>query len=215
MKRKVYFNCSFLLIFLMTIGCSNEADIVFENYIRNNETSIDGLALNNEVFVNISKEISTLNMISSESKMSELIKNIKLEKILSPLILNGKQISKLLINDFTNLNNFEIKKADINYINSLSSMEYAQLSFVFSVANLFEQANKRNPTNLKMEDPTVRACLGVALGVVGIYDLLKNTRALGSVTTTIRALKIIGRRYLGWIGVALMIYDFTDCYYGL
>jgi len=35
------------------------------------------------------------------------------------------------------------------------------------------------------------------------------------VQTTVAALKLIGRRYLGWVGVALMVYDFLDCYNGI
>lgn len=54
----------------------------------------------------------------------------------------------------------------------------------------------------------------LAVGVSAIYDLISNTAALGTVETTIGALKLIGRRYLGWIGVGLMVMDFADCYYG-
>jgi hypothetical protein len=57
----------------------------------------------------------------------------------------------------------------------------------------------------------VRSCASAALGIAGINELYVNTLALGTVETTMGALKLLGRRYLGWIGIALMVYDFQDC----
>jgi hypothetical protein len=50
-----------------------------------------------------------------------------------------------------------------------------------------------------------------AMGYAGIKELYVNTLAIGTVETTMCALRLLGRRYLGWIGVAIMLYDFQDC----
>lgn len=84
-------------------------------------------------------------------------------------------------------------------------MQLAELSFIICVSY---------GANTSV-DPTIRSCLSTAVGITAIYDLVLNTSALGAVETTIGALRLIGRRYLGWIGVGLMIMDFADCYYGL
>jgi hypothetical protein len=56
---------------------------------------------------------------------------------------------------------------------------------------------------------TARNCASYALGIRGIRSLDTNTLALGTVETMIGALKLIGKRYQGYIGIALMMYDFT------
>lgn len=61
--------------------------------------------------------------------------------------------------------------------------------------------------------PRVSSSASAALGIAGIRELWTNTIALGTVETAVEALKLIGRRYLGNIGIALMIYDFADCFY--
>ncbi|MDN3689467.1 hypothetical protein [Cyclobacterium jeungdonense] len=103
----------------------------------------------------------------------------------------------------------EIDKPD-NTIDSLnldlSEDILDELSFLMSQA----QNGNRNVSI----DPQVMACLGVASGVVGVYDLIQNTSALGSVTSITKALKLLGRRAMGWVGVGIMIVDFTTCYYG-
>ena len=49
------------------------------------------------------------------------------------------------------------------------------------------------------------------MGISGIRSLYTNTLALGAVEIMIVALKLIGKRYQGYIGIALMMYDFTSC----
>jgi len=60
-------------------------------------------------------------------------------------------------------------------------------------------------------DPRIRNCVSTALGIGAIRDLVMNTAALGTVETTMAAIRLIGRRYIGWIGVAWMVMDFVDC----
>lgn len=62
----------------------------------------------------------------------------------------------------------------------------------------------------------VLSCFAVAIGVAGIFDLIDNTRSLasfGEAATRKEMLRLVGklgRRFLGWIGVAILIKDFGD-----
>jgi hypothetical protein len=55
-------------------------------------------------------------------------------------------------------------------------------------------------------------CLSAAVGLTMIQEL--STAGLSRAMSTGSAIKIIkavGKRYLGWVGVALMIHDFVNC----
>lgn len=132
----------------------------------------------------------------------------KAKKMLKPLLDNSKKL--LAAYDFTEKDLPENVDASAMAILGLlvftteKSKPTQQVQKASFLSGIFTQ-------RFSMPNPRIRNCLGVALGIVGFRDLLLNTRKLGSVTTAIRALKLIGRRYLGWIGVALMVYDFVDC----
>ncbi|KQC01752.1 hypothetical protein [Pedobacter sp. Hv1] len=98
----------------------------------------------------------------------------------------------------------ELTEAERVEITDYDDAQLAQLSFVMSVS----------ASTSSVDWPRVRSCASAALGIAGIAELWTNTLALGTVETAIGALKLIGCRYLGYIGIALMIYDFADCFYG-
>lgn len=125
-----------------------------------------------------------------------------MEKVLRPMVENGSKIHRIIMKniDFNNPA-YQLNSRDISSIRKLNNKQLAQLSFTTSLAYSRNKLSK-----------DIRACLATAVGIIGIYDLIQNTKALGSVTSTVKALKLIGRRYLGWIGVGLMIYDFLECY---
>ena len=54
-------------------------------------------------------------------------------------------------------------------------------------------------------------CLGAALGLHEIYGVIQNIAQLGTAQGAVRVLKLLGRRYLGWIGVAVAVYSFGNC----
>lgn len=57
------------------------------------------------------------------------------------------------------------------------------------------------------------SCLGVALGINDIADLFKldGLDAAAKSKKTIKILKTVGKRYLGWLGVALAVHEFYNC----
>ena len=65
-------------------------------------------------------------------------------------------------------------------------------------------------------DPATRApvvdCLLDAFGVSDIVNQINDILdGNGSITVSIQIIKKIGRRYLGWIGLAVAVYEFGDC----
>lgn len=143
------------------------------------------------------------------SKSSSVNNEEEMRIILEPLVENGRSLHNEIISQIDLYDpQYELTQEDIDEIQNLNDEQLAQLSFVMSTTY-------SNVASYGGPDPTVRACLAVAVGIAGLYDLIANTAALGAAETTIAALRLLGRRYLGWIGVGLMIYDFMDCYYGL
>jgi hypothetical protein len=157
---------------------------------------INAVIVDIENYKKRNENLKSTNRINTENEM---------QVILQPLIANGELIHNAMINEITITNEFqnltEIEKQEIL---NLTDEQLAELSFI---VNFQYQTNS-------VDWERVRSCASFALGISGIRNLYLNTAALGTVETMIGALKLIGKRYLGYVGVALMIYDFGDCVYG-
>jgi hypothetical protein len=153
---------------------------------------------NIEKYKERSQKSKTLNEQNAENEM---------QIILQPLIENGEVIHNAMINEITSTIEFQnLTFPEQQEILNLTDEQLAELSFI---VNFQYQAQSAS-----VDWDRARSCASFALGIGGIKALYANTLALGTVETMIGALKLIGKRYLGYIGVALMIYDFTDCVYG-
>ena len=95
----------------------------------------------------------------------------------------------------------QLSQEEKNNILYMDDSELATLSFTMSIQS----------QSSSVDWPRVRVCAGAALGIAGIKTLFADTLALGTVETVVGALKLVGKRYLGYIGVALMLYEFADC----
>jgi hypothetical protein len=145
-----------------------------------------------------SQNLKTLNKQNAENEM---------QIILQPLIENGEIIHNAMINEIKSTIEFQnLTFAEQQEILNLTDEQLAELSFVVN----FQYQAQSNIVDWER----VRSCASFALGISGIRSLYTNTLALGTVETMIGALQLIGKRYLGYIGVALMVYDFADCVYG-
>lgn len=135
---------------------------------------------------------------------STIMENDEVVDMLEPLIENGRELHDEMVAqlELTPARQ-ELTPEEQIEITDYNDAELAQLSFVMSVS----------ASQSSVDWPRVRSCASAALGIAGISELWTNTLALGTVETAIGALKLIGRRYLGYIGIALMIYDFADCFY--
>jgi hypothetical protein len=127
-----------------------------------------------------------------------------LKIILQPLIENGKDIHKSMIDEIRPSAEFQnLTFVEQQQITNLSETQLVELSLIVNSQYQYQSVDWNR----------VRSCASFALGISGIRSLYTNTLALGTVETMIGALKLLGKRYLGYVGIALMIYDFADCVY--
>ena len=201
MTNKVFKLFSFLAFFILTISCAND------NYNADLESKLElktkGLCHQNLLLIgNNLKRYKTQSNIAKNG-VANIEENYEL--ILEPLVENGRELHTEMIAflqediEFQNLSTLE-KEALLH----LDDTQLAELSFVYS------QTYELNERRMSM-DPRIRNCVSTAIGIGAIRDLILNSAALGTVGTTVGAIKLIGRRYLGWIGVAWMVMDFVDC----
>lgn len=230
--RKVNFNKKsfsiLIVVFAMITGlviqsCQTE-DVYFiepekKSALDNFENLMTKTVNKSKIQRVVLKRDKLINAKSTSSKQELQNLEIETQKALQPLL--DKSINLLhsyeftdeeIIKEFGSLDSPKVLLAGM-FILSIEKDKQKHHSMASNLT--LQKLISINVANAEEPDPTVRACLATAVGIAGIYDLVKNTASLGTVQTTVRALKLIGRRYLGWVGVALMIYDFTDCYYGL
>lgn len=201
-KISIFVLITSLLTSSLFISCTNGDEIsTNENKLDLSKKVLkfDEMKLISQRIISYQKEIST-KRIDSRTAEEEM------QVLLEPLVNNGEELHSEMINYLEESGEFDnLTPAEQAELLNLNEKQLAELSFAMSTAYA--------PQMMRM-DPRIRACLSAAVGITAIYDLISNTAALGTVETTIGALRLIGRRYLGWIGVGLMVMDFADCYYG-
>lgn len=106
---------------------------------------------------------------------------------------------------------------DLQAISELTDEELAGLGMALSILCAGGDYDKFDDSNLYVD------CLKDALGITkvqGFIDFIqggsfaaiyKGTKQLITAKTVIQILRAMGLRYLGWLGVATMIYDFAVC----
>lgn len=194
----------FILVFcvcFISFSCSED-----DSYNIDEEFSINKFALSESQLNNIRKQIIDIQQIRAVSKMSQKQLNYEAENILKPMVDNGREIHNEMLTFLERNGELDkLTESEINEISNLTDEQLIELSFV--------TYNQYQYTKSSIDWGRVRSCASLALGIQGIRSLYTNTLALGTVETMIGALKLIGKRYLGYIGIALMIYDFADCLY--
>lgn len=134
--------------------------------------------------------------------------------VMQPFEQDGLQLRSQIVQQF------ELDpslKNEAVYFRGLTNEECAALSFVFHsmqdagfgsdmvTGTLNDVQNK----TLTVSTERLLHCAAVAVG----YDAIKRLGVEGVITAvTVReAIIAIGKRYLGYIGLALMVYDFIEC----
>jgi len=199
---------SFLLIFLILtlISCSKLEMEPPKLDLRSklmSKDKFDAISQNVSRIVKRNAELSlAMKKMSSLTPSNKLMNynDQELEIALRPLVESGEVI------------HFEMVRylEESGELYNLTEIERQQITN-FDDAQLADLAFTVHAQTYLVDWAEVRSCASAALGIAGINELYINTLALGTVETTMGALKLLGRRYLGWIGIALMVYDFQDC----
>lgn len=135
------------------------------------------------------------------------------KEIVQPFVEDGILLREQIVKQMETSPNL---KEDVLYFKALTEEDCAALSFTYhSMKNAGFEAQfvnnmiNKKPCKLSPEAERFVHCLAVAVG----YDTVKKLSVEGIITaTTVRqAIIAIGKRYLGYIGVALVIKEFVEC----
>lgn len=129
--------------------------------------------------------------------------------IVTPLIESGNQIYSEIINQVIAAAEWqELSEEEKTMILNFDDGQKAELAMLFTDIPTTLQASSMKMGPL---GETIRYCVSAAIGVTAMKELITQTGQLMTVKTAIQGLKIIGKRYLSYVGIAWMIWDFTDC----
>ena len=134
---------------------------------------------------------------------------IEISEKISPLIENGRALHQELLDKVAESEEWNtLSEEEKDSIINFSNDQHVVLSLIYFLdnPNLEYEANEAG-----IDAGVIKDCVSFALGVRGIQEIIQNTKSLITVKDTIKVLKIIGRRYLGFVGLAWMIWDFMDC----
>ena len=156
--------------------------------------------------INAIFEMSNLNKISDDEKDSKLKDELKL------FIDNGKTLFNETIAYLENIDYAELSDDERARLLDMDDQHLVEFSVVMSFAYNHDAACA--DTNKSFEEwdvDRVMSCIGAALGLSEIATIVSNTAQLTTIQGTTQLLKVIGRRYLGWFGVAVGVYSFGKC----
>lgn len=204
--RKPYIATILALIFLMPTLNSCSAD---NEIINKKNLLIKGLEYNQ--LRTIALQVNGLQTRTVLNRNSENSSEAEIKMILQPLVENGRQIHNEIIFqvDLSN-SEFGLTQDDINEIKNLDEKELAQLSFTFSTLQAHTRGGDEQ-ARTPWDTETIMNCLGAALGLHEIYGIVKNTTQLATAQGALRVVKLLARRYIGWLGIAVAVYSFGNC----
>jgi hypothetical protein len=217
------FKISAVIIFISFSGCS-----LMEQNIPLND---DGLQISDELKFPKGLDLNEINKIGQElnlvlgknqnldgSFLSLDYSDPEIERILTPLVENGRSIHRHLLSQvFSSSVAKTLSEEERGTITNLSDQELVELSLMISIlqqttdksAGVFNNSNHR--INEDVDWDRIRSCASGVLGVGVISELVKNTAALASAEVAAEILILVGKRTLGWVALGLAVWDFYDC----
>ena len=147
-----------------------------------------------ETLININSKIEELNQLASQGRISSAYPGEALEEFLEPLVESGVMIQEAM------LSSGSLTEEEEEIARNATEVELAQLSLALSASQ-----DSRNEWNTDR----VISCISVALGIRAMAEIAANIARFVTVEGAVKALKLIGKRYLGWIGIAVC--SFGEC----
>ena len=146
------------------------------------------------------------NKSSMGNRESEILKDVLL-----PLQRKGSAFKEKV------LENSVDKDSDLEYLNKITEEELIMvglLSVILENADELENKCKSIEDNPLMaqsiDGDRVMSCLGTATGYSSI-KAIADINGLMSARTLLETVKAVGKRYLGYVGAAVMVYSFSKC----
>lgn len=195
---KKYFNIILLLYSFLLFACSNESDYIdldLNIQLKSKITNTEFEEITNELF-------DKINNTRSDDEFSLTEEEARL--ILTPFVEDGKDLQTSMLKQINAVEgNMGLTEDEVNSLTTLDNDDLALFSFVIYE---LEQCNEISRAALSSQ---LMSCLSVAVGIPGIRDIW--VKGLVDAKTITQVLVAQGKRYLGYLGVALMVYSFVDC----
>lgn len=241
MEKKLSVTAVICSLLLVSISCQKQGLEKVENqstplettYAKANQTTIESTKLQTITFkvmpihpkqihdiamklqekIKKTKSLSTNRMMEDIPIEEDVIlteDTQEISTIIKPLVQNGQQIYNELVSQL--MNSYEwsyLSEEDKSTIlNFNSESQFTDLALIYATT---EFDTNLNLEVVKIDVNVIKDCVSMTIGIDAISSLIKNTAALKTVSGAIQILKIVGKRYLSYIGIAWMIWDFTDC----
>jgi hypothetical protein len=147
----------------------------------------------------------SVNTLGKQTQVSFLMSpnpgDDEIAEITGPLVTNGRTLHIELMASIVNTPEWdELTETEKGEMQNLTDQQAAELSFNYAVAKVAPSVYT-----------VIHDCVGVALGLRGIGSLFAGLTATPTLGTAIGLLKFLGRHYLSWIGIAWMVWDFSNC----
>ncbi len=202
------------------------------------QINLEGKILEFHRLQDIIIEISLLeqeNLTGTRSSSKDY--ELKLKEVMQPLVENGRGILNELIRQIDLKDpQYKLTKQEIKDIENISESDLAQLSFIYSILRLKKKVKTITTKssqdtdiiecNMTAECPPKRICaLGKCVGweevggciassfgiPAAVKKMIANTAVLATAEGLLTILKLLVKRYAGWIGLGWAIYEFTEC----
>jgi hypothetical protein len=182
------------LILILTISCRKSTVTSEEFKLKTKPIELERMKL----ILNELKEAKVFNFKVDTKKSQSLNPtqnpDEQIAVIFEPLLMNGRELQTELLSIVENSSEWEqIPDADKQILLNLSNEQLVDLSITYSLGG------------------AIHDCVGVALGFAGLRSLLTGMVTGPTVSTALGILKWVGKRYLSYIGLAWMVWDFMDC----
>lgn len=125
--------------------------------------------------------------------------------LLEPMVYSGETLYNSLISQVINSSEWaNLTSQEQSYILNFTPQQKAMLEVLFQAASKdFSSAS---------ETPRWVHCGVSALGINQAYGIFVNAFKVGmSATTAVQVLKFVGLKYLGYVALAIAVYEFVQC----
>lgn len=195
---KTYFALFFLFISFSFISCANETEVIDET-----QTILLKSKISNVVFEDVTKKLfDRFNETRSDGEVN--LSEEDALQILSPFVEDGKELHKSLLEQINAAkDNMGLTPDEIKGLTALGEDELALFSFI-----VYEMEQSEIVSRAAVSSQLI-SCLAAVTGISSIKAIWVS--GLINAKTVTEVLIAQGRRYLGYVGVALMVYSFVDC----
>lgn len=199
MKTAIYL---FLFVLAFT-SCNNEEEynLPHSDVIESKITQEDV----HELLTSLSS-INSSSIRSSIESDESFIAESQAESVLAPFKNDGLEMRKQILSYMASEDS---SSEDIALVEGLTEEELTEFSIFIHLLSLEQEETHLRNSN------TAKSCLYAVSGITLAKQLMSGTSGLLTAKTALSLIKNLGKRYLGYVGVAIMVIEFTDCYYGL